>query len=329
MFNYRLYSLDDFDTGNPVVRDVLRTTCGYWLATAGVDADRTETAVCVRQNFFSDFLYSADSTAPVGKPNLRAFGEGFATDLPYDDINSEKTEAYTSDASGNDILPAMLNYPLYGTIGDVLHEGHPTAELGYRIQDMMAVFERPSLMPTFLDNHDVDRFLAAGSIAGLRQGLVLVMTLPGVPVVHYGMQQAFTEQRGAMFTGGDASGGHDKLHTPAAVYRFIAQLTHLRKQNKVFSHGNPAILDENSNGPGAFAYTMTYGSSTAIVAINTSDTQSLTRTFATGLAAGARLANRLAVGSTAAPLIVATDRTVTATLPSRSAFIWMTVGDSE
>src|SRR5260370_28897171 len=189
---------------------------------------------------------------------------------------------------------------------------------------MMQVLKRPYLMPTFLDNHDVDRFLADGSMAGLQQGLVLIMTLPGIPVIYYGTEQAFTVQRGAMFAGGYASGGQDHFDTSAPLYRFIAQLANLRKQNKVFSRGAPAILDQNSAGPGAFAYRMTYQGTSAVVAINTSDTQSTTETSATGLAADTLRENLDAVGAGGAPLLVAADGTPTATLPARSAFVWMT-----
>ena len=146
-----------------------------------------------------------------------------------------------ADADGNDILPAMLNYPLYGTLGDVLHGGHQTDELGYRIQDMMQVVKRPYLMPTFLDNHDVDRFLADGSMAGLQQGLVLIMTLPGIPVNYYGTGQAFNVQRGAMFAGGYASGDQHHFDTSAPLYRFIAQLPICASRTSVFARrtGDP------------------------------------------------------------------------------------------
>ncbi|WP_118180529.1 alpha-amylase family glycosyl hydrolase [Paraburkholderia phosphatilytica] len=331
LLNYQLYGLDDLNTENPTVRSALRKSYGYWISTVGVDAFRIDTAFYVPQAFFSDFMYSTDATAPGieqvaqanGKQNFLAFGEGFATDAPYDDTNSKKIESYMADSSGNDILPAMLNYPLYGTLGDVLHGGHPTAELGYRIADMMQVFKRPYLMPTFLDNHDVDRFLADGSVAGLQQGLVLIMTLPGIPVIYYGTEQAFTEQRGAMFAGGYASGGVDHFDTNAPLYQFIAQLTALRRQNLVFSRGTPAILDQDSGGPGAFAYRMSYGDVSAVVAINTSDTQPQMRTFATGLRAGTLLENETALNGSAAPLVVAADGTVSVTLPVRSAFVWI------
>ena len=50
----------------------------------------------------------------------------------------------------------------------------------------MAVHARPHWMPTFVDNHDVDRFLAGGNVAGLRQALLELMTLPGIPAIYYG-----------------------------------------------------------------------------------------------------------------------------------------------
>lgn len=333
VLNYQLYGLDDLNSENPVVRHALRKSYGYWISTVGVDAFRIDTAFYVPQPFFSDFMYSKDPTAPGiqqvarsnGKKNFLAFGEGFATDGPYDGTNSKKIESYMVDPSGNDILPAMLNYPLYGTLGDVLHGAHPTAELGYRIKDMMQVFKRPYLMPTFLDNHDVDRFLADGSMGALQQGLVLIMTLPGIPVIYYGTEQAFLIQRGSMFAGGYGSYGKDHFDTSAPLYQFIAELADLRKHNKVFSRGTPTILDQESTGPGAFAYEMTYAGTSAVVAINTSGTESKTRTFATGFAPGTLLLNRVAIGSHGPPLVVAADGTVTVKLPPRSAFVWITV----
>ena len=333
LLNYQLYGLDDLNTENPVVRQALRHSYGYWISTVGVDAFRIDTAFYVPQAFFSDFMYSTDPAAPGieqvaqsnGKQGFLAFGEGFATDAAYQDTNSLKIESYMADANGTDILPAMLNYPLYGTIGDVLNAKHPTAELAYRIQNMMQVFKRPYLMPTFLDNHDVDRFLADGTMPALQQGLMLIMTLPGIPVIYYGTEQAFTEQRGAMFAGGYASGGRDHFDTSAPLYQFIAQLAGLRKANKVFSRGAPAILDQDSTGPGAFAYKMTYQSTAAIVAINTSDNDAVTRTFVTGLPRGTVLENRASVGPASAPLIVGTDGTVTVMLPPRAGFVWITL----
>jgi hypothetical protein len=60
-------------------------------------------------------------------------------------------------AAGHAELPALR------ALGDVFARGGPTAELGHRITQPMRLHARPHLMPSFVDNHDVDRFLAGGS----------------------------------------------------------------------------------------------------------------------------------------------------------------------
>ena len=74
---------------------------------------------------------------------------------------------------------------------------------------MMRVHRQPHLMPSFVDNHDVDRFLAGGSEAALKQALLAMLTLPGIPVIYYGTEQGFTLQRASMFAAGYGSGGRD------------------------------------------------------------------------------------------------------------------------
>jgi glycosidase len=188
---------------------------------------------------------------------------------------------------------------------------------------MMQVFKRPYLMPTFLDNHDVGRFLATGTMAGLQQGLVLIMTLPGIPVIYYGTEQGFTEARGSMFAAGFRSGGTDHFNTAAPLYGFIAQLAALRTQNKVFTHGAPTILQQNMSTPGILAYKMSYTGSTAIMVINTSDTVTMSANFATGLAPATVLKNKFAVGAAGSDLVVTADGSVTLPLLPRSAYIWL------
>jgi glycosidase len=82
---------------------------------------------------------------------------------------------------------------------------------------MMRLHAKPHLMPSFIDNHDVDRFLASGSEAGLKQALLLILTLPGIPVIYYGTEQGFTEQRAAMFAAGQGSGGRDRFDRQSAL----------------------------------------------------------------------------------------------------------------
>ena len=329
--NYQLAGLDDLNSENPLVRDALRKSYGYWIRAAGVDGFRIDTAFYVPTDALADFLYSNDRENPgilkvaqsTGHTRFHVFGEGFTTDKPYRDEQAKRIDRLIRRADGSPLLPGMLNFPLYATIGDVFGRGRPTAEMSYRIRSMMRVHEHPELMPTFLDNHDVDRFLAGGSQPGLMQGLLLLMTLPGIPTIYYGTEQAFTVQREAMFKAGSGSGGVDHFDTSAPLYRFIQRVTALRREHRLFSRGTPTILKDNAAGPGVLAYRMGDGDASAIVAFNTSDNEALLDNLDTGVEAGVALQGVFDIAGNPTDIIAGTGGRITMKLPARSGKVWL------
>jgi len=330
MLNYQMSQLDDLNTENPRVRDALRRSYGHWIRQAGVDAFRVDTAFYVPSDYFADFMHSRDARRPgiarvarqTGRKDFLVFGEGFAIDRPYDDTHSRKIESYMNSPDGSPLLPGMLNFPLYGAIGDVFARGRPTAELAHRIRSMMTLHRRPHLMPSFVDNHDVDRFLAAGTEAGLKQSLLLMMTLPGIPTLYYGTEQGYTEQRGAMFAAGFASGGRDRFDSAAPLYRYIQRVSALRRGERLFSRGVPTVLKDNAAAAGVFAYRMAHGDRSAIVVLNSSDQETLLDNLETGLPAGTRLAGVFAIDGAPTDIQTRADGSVTLKLPPRSGFVW-------
>lgn len=333
---YQLADLDDLNTSNPVVRDALRKSYAYWIKEVGVDAFRIDTAFYVEPEFLKDFMYSTDANNPgmiaaassTGRDSFLAFGEGFTADRAFDDSNAKKIESYMTDPStGADILPGMLNFPLYATAGEVFALGRPTAELGYRIANSMTTYKRPHLMPTFLDNHDVDRFLAVGSEQALKQNLLLMMTLPGIPVIYYGTEQGYKEQRGAMFKTGYKAGDADHFDTSTPLYQYIAQITALRKDHKVFSRGTPAVLKDNSAAAGVLAYRMAWQGETAIVVFNTADTETLLDNLATGLTGLTVLKPVFAMTGAGQPVTVDLHGSFSMKLAPRSAYVWLATSE--
>ncbi|GAB6197396.1 alpha-amylase family glycosyl hydrolase [Lysobacter xanthus] len=276
---WQLAGLDDLDTENPVVRRALRASYGGWIRDVGVDAFRVDTAYYVPRDFFDDFLNSPDAAVPgvlrvaraAGKPTFHLFGEGFGLDRAFDDTQARKIESYVRDPDGHALLPGMINFPLYGTALDVFARGRPTAELADRIERMMRVHAAPQLMPTFVDNHDVDRFRAAGSAAALRQALLMLMTLPGIPTIYYGTEQGLAGPRDAMFAGGYGSGGRDRFDPRSAGYRDLQRMIALRRGHRVLSRGVPTLLASNAAGPGAVAWRMDHAGEAVLVAFNTAD----------------------------------------------------------
>jgi glycosidase len=335
----QMSGLDDLNTDNPAVRRALRESFGWWITQAGVDAFRVDTAFYVSEDFFEDFLRARDPKAPgvlevarrTGRQDFMVFGEGFGIDRPFSDTQARKIERYMTvpdgPRAGAPVLPGMLNFPLYGALGDVFARGHAPAELAHRITALPRLHARPHSMPTFVDNHDVDRFLAGGRPAALRQALAAMFTLPGIPVVYYGTEQGFTRQRAAMFAAGWGSGGRDHFDTTAPLYRHIAALAALRRGHRLFSRGLPEVLRAAGAAPGALAWRTADPEDPArqaLVVFNTADTPVLLDALATGAAPGSLWQPAFADGAPAQPFAAGAGGQVTLVLPARSTQVWVT-----
>jgi glycosidase len=291
---YQLSDLDDLNTENPEVRTALRDAYGSWIRQVGVDAFRVDTVKYVDHAFWNDFFQSTDAAAPgmlavaraTGRERFHAFGEVFETSAPLEDSADRKLASYLG-TPGAPELPALLQFPLYQEIGRVFGSGAPTAYMAYRLGRFMdpALYPNPGLMPTFVDNHDVQRFLAVGPGTGLVQALSLIFTVPGIPTVYYGTEQLFTETRQAMFKGGFHS-TIDQFEPRAAFYQRIKALSALRRAHPVFTRGGLDVRYDSPSGAGPLAYRRTLGSETALVLMNTADEPVLVSQLDTGLPAG-------------------------------------------
>lgn len=332
--NYQMSDLDDLNTDNPVVRKALRDSYAYWIKNVGVDAFRIDTAFYVTPEFFQDFMGSTDAQSPgmleaarqVGMKNFYAFGEGFGIDMPLQDTQARKIDRYMTGEDGKTVLPGMINFPLYGSMLNVFAKGQPTAELGYRMRSVMSLHKRPHLMPNFLDSHDVDRYLTGGSEQSLRQALMFMMTVPGIPIIYYGTEQGFTEQRAAMFAQGYRSGGIDRFDTKAPLYTYMADVIKMRRDNPVLSRGTPTVLKENSSSDGAFAYRMDYEGQSMVMVFNTSDSTVLMDNVDSGLPAGAELQLVKSMGMGGHDVVVGAEGRLTMSLPARAALVYRVTG---
>ena len=328
--NFQLSGLDDINTENPLVKRALRDSYAHWIKEAGVDGFRVDTIFYVPPDLMTDFLYSKDPKAPgiaevarrTGRDNFHVFGEGFGMDRRFEDKVARRINSYMVGPNGEARAPGMINFPLYGTATDVFARGRPPAELAFRIENMMALHQRPHLMASFLDNHDVDRFLSGGTETGLRQNLLMLMTLPGIPVIYYGTEQGFTVQRAAMFAKGWGSGGRDHFDTTSPLYRYIASLTKLRRENRVLSRGTPKVLAGEAAGAGALVYLMQDGSETLLIGLNTADHPVLLDNLDIGQVSGTVLQPLFAMDGKAPLLVVGKNQRLTTQLAPHAGTVW-------
>jgi glycosidase len=327
---FQLADLDDLNTESATVRRALRDSYGHWIRRVGVDAFRVDTAFHVPPDFFDDFLMADDRRAPgvlrvardTGREDFHVFGEGFGIDRAFEDVQARKIDAYQRAAPGQAALPGMINFPLHGALLDVFARGQPPAVLAHRIASMMTLHADPWRMPSFVDNHDVDRFLASGDEVGLKQALLAMLTLPGIPVVYYGTEQGFREPRAAMFAAGYGSGGRDHFDPDAPLFRFLQQAIALRRSDPLFSRGRPRVLDAATNGPGLVAWRIDHEADAVLVLFNTADHRVLVDALDLGTGTPMRLEPRFATDAPCAALHSDAAGRVSTALDARAACVF-------
>lgn len=277
-FTYQLSDLDDLNTENPEVMNALKGSYNHWIKDVGVDSFRIDTVIYTPPETYADFLRSTDPAHPgvevfaesVGKPDFFSFGEAWIPSTPYDDAADRSITEYI-EKDGQPLIDSALNFPLHFDLQSVFAQGSPTRQLSYRLEKAFSLYKDPARLLNFVDNHDRPRFLTIGSPAALKQALMFILTIPGIPVIYYGTEQSFTDPRAAMFAGGVQSGGVDHFDADAAMYGFLKSMIALRSEHEVFRRGAPRVFHDNGVGPGVLAYTLEHEGQTAVVLFNTSE----------------------------------------------------------
>ena len=272
-FTWQLGGLADINTKNPRVIEAFKRTYGDWIDKAGVDALRIDTVRYVEPDFFTRFVTDPDGirarAAATGRHNFLIFGEVLDYSQPFQN-SGEKELARYLDRPGQPILPSVISFPLKQEIKSVFAQGQPAAQLAYRLEQHMATFPDPYIVPTIVDNHDVARFLASGSMDGFKQAFGLIFTVPGIPTIYQGSEQGFTATRQAMFAGGFGAKS-DHYDTGTELYRYLAALADLRKRHPALRRGSFEVLGANQHESGLLAYRRREGAEVLDILFNTSD----------------------------------------------------------
>lgn len=283
----QLSGLDDLNTSGAEVREALRASYGHWIASAGVDGFRIDTAHYVEHDFWRDFVHSRSTSAPgvrvlaesTGRGDFFSFGEVWVHAAPNSDDAERVAASYLGTREAPE-LDAALNFPLADDLRAIFAKGEPPSRLAYRLEGLNRHFRGGRASVNFLDNHDMPRFLAEGPEAGLRQALAALLTIPGIPVIYAGTEQGLRETRSSM-------PGFERAHP---LYALIKELTALRKRHRAFSRGRLHALFGASAGPGLLAYRVEGGAERLLILMNTSDEATLAANLETGLAPLAELA---------------------------------------
>jgi hypothetical protein len=169
---------------NPISIAARRWLCEvaqYWLREFDVDGYRLDHANGAGPDFWADFQAACKAV----KPDCLCFGEVVET--------PDVLRAYIGRLDGLldfQVEDALRKVYAYGTMSE--------REFEALLERHYAYFPPEFVLPTFLDNHDMDRFLyAAGeNKEALRRAAAAQMRLPQPPIIYYGTEVGLSQDSG-------------------------------------------------------------------------------------------------------------------------------------
>lgn len=328
LHTYQLSNLDDMNTQNPVVRNLLKGYFTYWIDKVGIDGYRVDTVKYVEPDFFEGFAEDGIRAyaKEIGKEDFIMFGESW-------DSNAELNASYTQGKNGEKRLDSLFYFTLNFATRNVFGNGNATSELTEILEKRYTTgYQNPNKLVTFVDNHDMERLINSTTENLVKEAYAFIMTIPGIPQLYYGTEQGFTERRAAMFKGGFKENGvandRDYFGQDTEWYTFLQSLTKLRKANSVFRNGDLKVIKDNDFSDGLFAYRLIEGEGgpgkEAVVFYNTSTTSRVAIDVESGFIKGSKFVlQKPSQGDLPENLITSDSGNMTIAMPGESFGIYI------
>lgn len=251
LINCEMCGLATFNERNPAFRNYIKSAISEWLD-LGVDALRVDTLKHMPIWFWQEFTTDIKSHLP----GIFLFGEyGFGK--PWD----IRTVEYANH-SGMSILDFGL--------ADAIRFAFSGTEPGgfHLVENLLAfdhVYHRANELVTFIDNHDMPRFLSiVPNPKSLEQALILLFSARGVPCVFYGTEQYLVN---------NTDGGNDPYNRPmmeawdmsSSGYRLVSTLIAIRRANQALTFGSHRQIYISDD---IYAFMRSYRDSHALCILN-------------------------------------------------------------
>ncbi|NLI78524.1 MAG: hypothetical protein GX442_19050 [Candidatus Riflebacteria bacterium] len=247
---HRIYGLPDFASERPVVQVLFQAVARHWIDQVHPDGFRLDAVKHVPLSFWREF--NGRLAARRGGPGFLLLGEML-------DGDPRVIARYLQEGR----FSSLFDFPLYYTLKDVIAGGADARKLGSRFFEDCR-YPDPNRLGTFLDNHDLDRFLTScgGDRGRLRQALALLFTVRGMPTLTYGTEAGLAgaaeprpDNRGDMRFGADP-----------ALASWVQALAWLRRRHPSLRQGRQVHL---AMSPTTYAFARILPDEVAIVAANT------------------------------------------------------------
>lgn len=258
---FGVMELPKVNVGYPGARNYLLKAAHYWLADLDFDGYRLDYALGPSHDFWTEFR----ATAKAARPDAWLFGE--------------VVETPTTQLSYEGRLDGCLDFLLMQALRDTFAFGTMSVSaLDNFLNLHEAFFPAHFSRPSFLDNHDVNRFLwlVKGDKRKLKLAALCQFTLSGQPIVYYGTEAGLSQSRDIVWPDGrhimeesrqPMPWGAEQDQELLAYYRW---LIHFRRQHPALWRGQRQTLHLD-DAAGTYAYSRDDGQETLVVALNASD----------------------------------------------------------
>jgi len=249
--NCELAGLATFNENNQDYRNYIKSAIKAWLD-KGVDSLRVDTVKHMPLWFWQEFT----NDMQAHKPETFMFGEWI-----FSHPSNDKSVEFAN-KSGMSILDFGLCAAVREALGKNSAGGFQEVQALF---DLDHHYRGATELVTFIDNHDMPRFLSQGcDQEAQRLAVDLVLTSRGIPCIYYGTEQ---------YLHNDTDGGIDPYNRPmmerwdldTPLARDLRRLARLRRVHPAIQVGGqwPVFVS-----PDVYCYVRRYSDSRCFVAMN-------------------------------------------------------------
>lgn len=215
--------LAELDHSRPEVHDLVRDVMLHWLE-RGADGWRLDVAYAVPGRFWAQVLPAVRQQHP---------GAMFLGEVIHGDYAAIAREG---------TLDTITQYELWKAVWSSLKDRN-LWELQHALGRHVE-FSQAAPMQTFVGNHDVPRIASTVGDGGAALAAAILLTLPGIPSVYYGDEQAFRGEKAEGYAADDPlrpalPAGPEHLHPAGSwLYDLHRDLIALRRRCPWITRGH-------------------------------------------------------------------------------------------
>ena len=240
-------TMPDLNQRNPHLMRYLIQNSIWWIETVGIDGIRMDTYPYAFAEGMAQWMKELDEEYP----NFNTVGETWVTEPAY-------TAAWQKDSrlsEHNSYLKTVMDFSFFDKLSQAKNEETDAWWQGLnRLYNSFVydyLYEDPTHVMAFIDNHDTDRFLGNGhDTLALRQALALLLTVRRIPQIYYGTEILMNGTKEVTdgnvrkdFPGGFPGDKHNaftregRTRAQQSMFNWLSRLLHWRQGNETIVRG--------------------------------------------------------------------------------------------